>query len=266
MKKNLSMHITALTLLATPVIPLGLRAQDSQNYPPATHHYVLADIGTFGGPDVSLAVSPIAQIVNNPGAVVGEAETTTLNPYYPNGNPFVGNSPYVGNAFSWQQGVLANLGGLPGGLNSGADWISNSGLVAGIAENGEIDPLLGFPEAIAVLWKEGKVINLGTLPEGGYESFANAVNDRDQVVGLVLNTVPDPYSMLGLGTQTRAFLWENGVMRPGHPGRTRRLRHLCEQPRADRRIVLREFDAQFCGYVWVHSDRGSLPLGRRKND
>jgi len=84
--------------------------------------------------------------------------------------------------------------------------------VAGISENGEIDPLLGFPEAIAVLWKDGKIINLGTL-DGGYESVANAVNDQGQVVGPALNTVPDPYSMLGLGTQTRAFLWENGVMR-----------------------------------------------------
>lgn len=207
MKRNLVMYITTPTLLVALAVPVQLSAQDNK-----VHHYHLADIGTFGGPNVGLAVQPIAQIVNNRGAVVGTADTPTLNPYYPNGNPFVGGGQYVGNAFSWQHGVLTNLGGLPGGLNSGADWISNAGLVAGISENGEIDPLLGFPEAIAVLWKDGKVISLGTL-DGGYESVANAVNDRGQVVGPALNTIPDPYSMLGLGTQTRAFLWENGVMR-----------------------------------------------------
>jgi probable HAF family extracellular repeat protein len=85
-------------------------------------------------------------------------------------------------------------------------------LIAGISENGEIDPLLGVPQGIAVLWYHDKVISLGTL-DGGYESVANSVNIWGQVTGPALNTVPDPYSMLGLGTQTRAFLWERGLMR-----------------------------------------------------
>jgi len=212
MKKNLGTNMTALTLLAALAIPIQLAAQDKRDHAAELHHYQLADMGTFGGPNVSLAVEPIAQIVNHQGTAVGEADTTTPNPYYPNGNPFVGGDAYVGHAFSWQQGVLSDLGTLPGGLNSGADWINHAGVVVGISENGEIDPLLGFPEGIAVLWKDGKIISLGTL-DGGYESVANAVNDRGQVVGPALNTIPDPYSMLGLGTQTRGFLWENGVMR-----------------------------------------------------
>jgi hypothetical protein len=45
---------------------------------------------------------------------------------------------------------------------------------------------------------------------GGNESSANAVNDRGQVAGEALNTIPDPY--VGLfnvpgATQVHAFLW-----------------------------------------------------------
>jgi len=211
MKKSFAMSATAFALLFGLAVPIGLSAQ-VKTAPPHFRHYKLAGIGTFGGPDVSLAVEPIAQILNKRGVAVGEAETSTPNPYYPNGNPFVGGGAYIGHSFSWHHGVLTDLGTLPGGSNSGAVWINDAGVVAGISENGEIDPLLGFPEGIAVIWKDGKIISLGTL-DGGYESVANAVNDWGQVVGPALNTVPDPYSMLGLGTQTRAFLWENGVMR-----------------------------------------------------
>jgi probable HAF family extracellular repeat protein len=44
----------------------------------------------------------------------------------------------------------------------------------------------------AVLWKHGKVTNLGTL--GGNTSVAYAINNQDQVVGAALNTVLDPFS------------------------------------------------------------------------
>jgi probable HAF family extracellular repeat protein len=54
------------------------------------------------------------------------------------------------------------------------------------------------------------VIDLGTF--GGNESQAWSVNDRDQVVGTAANTTPDPLSIAGYGTQTRAFLWQNGAM------------------------------------------------------
>jgi probable HAF family extracellular repeat protein len=198
-----------------------LLAQDHSAPEVYHYHYRLAKIGTFGGPNVELAVEPIAQILSNAGVAVGEADTSALNPYYPNGNPFVGNGVHVGHAFSWQDGALTDLGGLPGGLNSGAVWINEKSVVAGNSENGEIDPLLGFPEGIAVLWQNGNTINLGTL-DGGYESIANAVNNRGQVTGPALNLVPDPYSMLGLCclsvppshfTETRGFIWEKGVMR-----------------------------------------------------
>jgi probable HAF family extracellular repeat protein len=65
------------------------------------------------------------------------------------------------------------------------------------------------------LWKNGEIVNLGTL--GGYESQAGGrgVNSRGQATGFATNDVPDPFSIIywvfyGLsnGTQTRAFLWD----------------------------------------------------------
>jgi probable HAF family extracellular repeat protein len=111
---------------------------------------------------------------------------------------------------NWHNGILTDLGALPGVNSSHANWISANGLIAGFSQNGVFDPLLGIPAVNAVLWKDGEIVNLGTL-EGGSESVANAVNNRGQVVGFALNTIPDHFSFLT--TQMRAFLWQNGAMK-----------------------------------------------------
>jgi probable HAF family extracellular repeat protein len=102
------------------------------------------------------------------------------------------------------------LGALPGGNNSGATHISGNGLIVGASENGTIDPLTGWPEVQAVLWRNGPITNLGTL--GGNESFSIAVNNRGQVVGQAANAIPDAFPFPGFGQQARAFLWQNGAM------------------------------------------------------
>jgi probable HAF family extracellular repeat protein len=68
------------------------------------------------------------------------------------------------------------------------------------------------------VWKDGKIINLGTF--GGTYSAAASIGDRGQVAGFALNSIPDPFSIIGSlffgspnSTQTRAFLWENGKKR-----------------------------------------------------
>jgi probable HAF family extracellular repeat protein len=175
------------------------------------HQYKVVDVGTLGGPNSFH--SGFAQILNNQGAFVAYADTSTPNPNPGCFIPF-GNAPdcFVEHPVVLRNGVVSELDVLPGGTNSQTIWISGSGLIAGFSENGLIDPLTGLPQGRAVLWtKDGQVNDLGTVP-GGNESLATAVNSRGQVVGFSNNDVPDPASLAGLGTQTRAFLWQNGVM------------------------------------------------------
>src|SRR5262249_16847426 len=77
----------------------------------------------------------------------------------------------------------------------------------------DIDPVLGFPTFRGALWKGNAITDLGALTEeGGHSSVASAVNSRGQVIGYAFNATPDPFDLQGVGFQTRAFLWQNGVM------------------------------------------------------
>jgi probable HAF family extracellular repeat protein len=198
-----------LVLSSVLVLLPQLHAQPHAN--PPHHLYKLVDLGTFSGPQsyVNFPDISYAQVLNNRGMVAGWADTPVPDPY-----PdfcFDGDC-LVAHAFRWQRGVTSDLGVLPGGASSQGNWISGNGLITGISQNGEIDPLVpGFPELRAVLWKNGEITDLGTLG-GGYESIATAVNSHGQVVGFATNTIPDADSMFGLGYETRAFLWQNGAM------------------------------------------------------
>jgi probable HAF family extracellular repeat protein len=170
------------------------------------HHYKLIDLGTFGGPNSAYFSDPVVVSVNNRGVVVGGADTSMADPYA----PYCFDDCHVMHAFQWRDGVLSDLGALPSGVDAAALWINDRGLVMGFANNGLIDPLSGTPEQDAVVWKDGQIENLGTL--GGNFSYANAVNDDDEVVGFAYTAIPDPFSYLGLGTQAHAFRWYRGHM------------------------------------------------------
>jgi probable HAF family extracellular repeat protein len=204
-------RIIALTLFAALAMPVSLAAQDKAKPKHQYHRYQLIDVGTFGGPQSFQYLGNVGanRVLNNRGTFAGWADTSMIDPLCFFDNPDCN----VAHAFVWQNGAKTDLGILPGGLNSQVNWISAAGVTAGAADTGQMDPLAGIPQIDAVLWKNGGIIDLGNLPEGGYQSFTGAVNSRGEVVGNANNTIPDPNSMFtGYPTQTRAFYWENGVM------------------------------------------------------
>jgi probable HAF family extracellular repeat protein len=204
MKKRLGTRIAALlSLLAVPAL---LAAQEH----PAKHsRYILKDLGTFGGPNSFLGFTP--RPLNNEGTVVGTADTPIHDPF----DPYCFLDCFVAHAFQWRHGVLTDLGALTEGASSNPNGINAAGVVAGISENGAIDPQSAFPpEFDAVVWKNGQTIDLGTF--GGTFSSANAINERSEVVGFALNGIPDSFFLEECGTdpisptQMRAFLWQEG--------------------------------------------------------
>jgi probable HAF family extracellular repeat protein len=215
MKFKTSMWITSIALFAALAIPVSLAAQDKAKlaHHHQYHHYQLVDVGTFGGPNSSYLQplpGPGGRLLNSSGTAVGSADTPTPDPLCIGFNF----DCYVGPGFKWQNGVTNVLSPLPGfdGLNSATGfWVSDSGLTVGISENG-LDPLTGGPAVEAVLWgKDNSLTDVGTL--GGNASSANAVNNRGQVAGEALNTIPDPYTSnfnnfyIGGATQVHAFRW-----------------------------------------------------------
>lgn len=228
MKIKKSRWVTSITMFAAFAIPIGMAAQNSQDHHPKQHHYELVDLGTFGGPQSYFAPGSGydfagTSLLNSGGTAVGFADTSKSDPF----PSFCFWDCDVVHAFqAGSDGRLTNLGALLRGVSSAPSWIAANGLVAGVSENGDTDPLYpGLPELRAVLWQDGKITDLGTLPEGGNQSEAMAVNSSGQVVGAALNTNNDANSMqpavfwLWGGIQpvyqyqTRAFLWdqENGM-------------------------------------------------------
>jgi probable HAF family extracellular repeat protein len=208
-------RIIALALLAALTIPIQLAAQDKQDSHNMHHHYQLIDLGTFGGPNSFLSYPLPGEVqINRRGLVVGIADTTAPDPYSP--NCFF--DCLVDHAFAWQDGMLTDLGSLAGTNNSSWAFASNDrGQIVGISENGAIDPLTGFPEVHGVVWKDGQIIDVGTL--GGSESFTGNINNRGKVVGGALNATPDSFGgslaiplFFPVTTQQHAFSWKNGTI------------------------------------------------------
>jgi probable HAF family extracellular repeat protein len=193
-----------LMLLTILGLPNELRAQKPR--------YRLVDIGTLGGPHSYGEINGDGiPLLNNSGVVGSFADTAEPDPNAPNCSV---PDCFVWHAFRWKDGQISDIGALPGGLFSGAGSTNARGWMAGQSSTSIIDPNLGVTEGRAVLWRNGEITNLGTLP-GGTESLSVYVNDSGQVVGFSDNGVPDANSFFFFptGTQIRTFLWENGTMR-----------------------------------------------------
>jgi probable HAF family extracellular repeat protein len=199
--------IAAMTLL-TVAVAMRLAAQARPRSEGKEQlRYRLVDIGTFGGPNSGN--NGESTVMNDQGDVAGFADTTTADPFA----PFCLTDCFVVHSFEWQNGVLIDLGALPGGGSSETNAINSQQQVVGFSENSVINPLNGIPELIATVWQGGKVIDLGTF--GGNFSLASMINDHEQVVGCATNDIPDPFIsggvLFGLGfdpNQLRAFRWE----------------------------------------------------------
>lgn len=144
-------------------------------------------------------------------------------------DPYCFGGCLVNYAFRCLDGVQTNLGVLPQNPTVGAQtpcfdcawsvfafWIADNGFVAGQSLDNALDPLTEFPAPLAVLWKDGKIVNLGTL--GGNQSGAGAINSRGEVAALNLTTDPFPFRapyfdfFFGNGTESHALLWRSGAM------------------------------------------------------
>jgi probable HAF family extracellular repeat protein len=207
MKSRTLMCTTAITLFAALALPVQLAAQHTR--------YKLIDIPTLGGPAAIGQVDGpgISQFINNSGVVVGGSDTTAPDPFCLNPGCF------LVHAFRWQDGVVTDLGSLPGLNFSHATSINARGWATGGSFTALFDPLKGAPAEHAVLWRDGEIIDLGTLGTG-LESAGLYVNNAGEVVGFsTFDTMPVPSF---LGATIHAFIWKNGEMKeivpPGSRG------------------------------------------------
>jgi probable HAF family extracellular repeat protein len=96
--------------------------------------------------------------------------------------------------FRWSKKAgWRNLGTLPGGQNSIADWINDAGVIVGASNSTK------HPDGVAVYWdSSGKIHTIGTLL-GGTTSYAGYISDSGVVVG---------ESTISSG-DVHAFIWTN---------------------------------------------------------
>lgn len=189
--KAIQLLLRASFILALPALTMAQGDSVQQR------HYRLVDLGTFGGPDSIVYFTQ--HILTNNGIVAGDAETNIPDPWAPDcASP---NCETV-NGFEWRQGVRTRLTGLVPGAFTDAQSVNQRGTVAGDSRDGSIDPVSGSAVFKATIWRDGRIVNLGTL--GGLTSTALAISGNDQATG---------FSQTADGTETHAFLWRQGKMR-----------------------------------------------------
>jgi probable HAF family extracellular repeat protein len=171
--------------LALPAAASAGRAPGHQPPP----HYVLFDIGSFGG-DFTIFCGLACRPLNEKGVLVGLNATAADDPFDP--NCFF--DCHLDHAFEWKNGGTTDLGALQYGLGSFALGVNGRGMVAGLSENGQFDPDTGLWEGRAVVWsKSGKIKDLGTL--GGTQSVAGPGLNSSGEVAVQTSTADsdDPY-------------------------------------------------------------------------
>jgi probable HAF family extracellular repeat protein len=227
--KSRFLMLAVITMFTALAIPVRLTAQDKEiQKPNQHHHYQLIDMGTFGGAEsaINFSLDINGKAVNKHGVTVGFSATSV--PLQPTSDHFIcggddGFGATITHAFGFIDGAVQDLGSLPPTDTncSNAYQVNAKGEITGFSENGEVDPVSGFSQSRAIRWVKGDMQDLGSF--GGSQNEALALNNHGQIVGFSLNTVTDPYSYFDFllafpnpppanGTETRAFLWQNGTM------------------------------------------------------
>jgi probable HAF family extracellular repeat protein len=138
--------------------------ESSFNNPQSVRGYVtddagVTDMGTLGGPSL------IPNAINQAGLVVGES--TAVN--------------YDWHAFEYADGLLTDLGVLPGGDYSAAYSVNDEGAAVGTADG----PNLTYH---GVIWTDGKIHQLDPMVRGIRRRqviSAQAINDAGQIAAIM---------------------------------------------------------------------------------
>src|SRR5262245_15209775 len=113
MRQGRRLGIAGTALIALLAMPFAGSAQERVQEQPKKHkHYTLVDIGTFGGPHSQVNFN--SRVINSAGTVAGGASTAVPDPICTFDYPFC----FYFHALTWKNGVVTDLGTLPGGNNS----------------------------------------------------------------------------------------------------------------------------------------------------
>ena len=133
----------------------------------------IKDLGTLGG------TYGFASGINDPGVVAGTATNQDDEALL---------------AFLWKDGVISNLGTLPGNGCSGADAINSKGQVVGGSGFFLPDFFPGCTDTVehAFLWENGTMVDLNAFVPSGSDLTLNEavfINDRGEISGF--GTLPN---------------------------------------------------------------------------
>ncbi len=197
--KHTATSLVPAIFAVTMTTAYALSAQESSNANPQRYRVVVLPLN--GAPDSYLGGYLFYAPLNHRGTI----GFVTYDP----------NDPGVYDPYTWTDGRttdLQTLPSIPEWSSSGAymNWINQWGLSAGYATRTDGTSQTSVDNA--VVWTpDGTVIDILSSTETA--SHAVWVNDIGQVSGWTASTTPDPCSF-GTGlANTKAYLWEFGVMR-----------------------------------------------------